>query len=94
LDKKKVKLVFTGFFSSAKNSRFITSAGRGWVHDFAVDHTLGVVLPAGGLVRGSLQDVVGRLFPFITRGIPFSRLPGLPDGRSKVLIPFCGLLWK
>jgi hypothetical protein len=28
-DKKKVKLFFTGFFSSAKNSRFITSAGEG-----------------------------------------------------------------
>jgi hypothetical protein len=30
LDKKKVKLYFTGFFS-AKNSRFIKSAGGGWV---------------------------------------------------------------
>jgi hypothetical protein len=28
-DKKKVKLFFTGFFSSAKNSRFITNAGGG-----------------------------------------------------------------
>jgi hypothetical protein len=28
-DKKKVKLFFTGFFSSDKNSRFITSAGGG-----------------------------------------------------------------
>jgi hypothetical protein len=32
-DKKKVKLFFTGFFSSAKNSRFITSSGGGWVHE-------------------------------------------------------------
>jgi hypothetical protein len=28
-DKKKVKLFFTGFFYSAKNSRFITIAGGG-----------------------------------------------------------------
>jgi hypothetical protein len=28
-DKKKVKLFFSGFFSSAKNSRFIKSAGGG-----------------------------------------------------------------
>jgi hypothetical protein len=55
--------------------------------DFAVHHTLGGVLPVGGLV-GGLADVVGRLFLFITRGIPFSRLPGLPGGRSEVLIPF------
>jgi hypothetical protein len=55
--------------------------------DFAVDHTLGGVLPVGGLVRG-VADVVFRLFLFITRGIPFSRLPGLPGGRSEVLIPF------
>jgi hypothetical protein len=57
--------------------------------DFAVDHTLGVVLPVGGLA-GGVSDVVGQLFLFITRGIPFSRLPGLPGGRSKVLIPFLG----
>jgi hypothetical protein len=66
-----------------------------------VDHTLDVALPVGGLAGGvSMQDVVGRLgrlhlarglFLFITRRIPFSRLPGLPaGGRSKVLIPFLG----
>jgi hypothetical protein len=61
--------------------------------NFAVDHAIGAVLPVGGLVAG-VSDVVGRLFLFITRGIPFSRLPGLPGGRSKVLIPFWGLLWE
>jgi hypothetical protein len=59
--------------------------------DFAdfTDHTLGVVLPVGGLV-GAVADGVGRLFRFITLGIPFSCLPGLPGGRSEVLIPFLG----
>jgi hypothetical protein len=30
-DDKKVKLFINGFFSRTKNSRFIKSAGRGWV---------------------------------------------------------------